>query len=358
MKITKMNNFGSFGVFVDDSNISKTTDEEWMELGKLFVDELVVIFRNIDMNKQQFLDSISKWGPPKSNIKMHFYKKYGAALDAADPSSWGAADDEDLAWLKGRSTQIEETGDGRYVTRITGRKDENGKMLGYFSHGEVGWHSNESSSLLFSPAVALLGWESMEDSATCFVQTVDLYENLEESFRSELDEMVLVHKYIPGRLNENEFTDPDLALHMKKAFCPVDGSETPLVIQAPNGRKGIRYTVNSTAGIKGMSDKETQEIFNKLDKLIFDEKWIHNHWYVKDRKDLMCFDNSVALHKRIGVGKEDRKAFRQQFDLSPLLKKAWEPWKDSPEYHETYKKDLTSLVSFSSPDLRERIKLP
>jgi alpha-ketoglutarate-dependent taurine dioxygenase len=196
----------------------------------------------------------------------------------------------------------------------------------------------------------------METSATCFVQTVDLYESLSESFRSELDEMILIHKYIPGRMNENEFTDPNLALHMRMAFCPVDGVETPLVCTAPNGRRGLHYTVNSRAAIKGMSDEQTQKVFDELDRLVFNEKWVYNHWYEPNRRDLLCFDNSVTLHKRLG-GLEDRKGFRMQFDLSPVIDHAWRPWQHLPEYDKAYYTRAKELADLYGGDLKARFKL-
>lgn len=357
MKISRIPNFGNFGVFVDDVDMNTMTGDQWHELGKLFAKELVLIFRNIDISKTQYIDWMQKWGPLKANIRMGFYKKYGRDIDARDPSTWGDISDQDRRWLETRSFQLEDAGDGRYLSRIYGRKDENGVPLGYFSHGEVDWHANEASALSFAPAVSLLGWEAMEGSATCFVQTVDLYESLSESFRSELDEMVLVHKYIPGNVNENELTDPNLALHVKMAFCPVDDSETPLVCTSPGGRRGLRYTVNTRAHIKGMTEQQAQSVFNELDRLVFDKKWIYNHWYEPGRRDLCCFDNSVTLHKRIG-GLEDRKAFRQQFDLSPCLDQPWRPWQHLPEYEKLYNDDIKLLVNLTGGDLKARFKLP
>lgn len=356
MKISRIPNFGTFGVFVDDVDMNTMNDEQWHELGQLFAKEMLLIFRNINITKPQYADYVPKWGPLKADLRMRFRQKYGSDFDATKPETWTGVDEEDRRWLEGRAPILEETGDGRYLTRIYGRKDSDGNALGYFSHGEVHWHSNESSSLTFSPAVALLGWEAMETSATCFVQTVDLYESLSESFRSELDEMVLIHKYIPGRMNENEFTDPTLALHMRMAFCPVDGVETPLVCTAPNGRRGLRYTVNSCASIKGMSDEQTQKVFDELDKLVFNEKWVYNHWYESNRRDLLCFDNSVTLHKRLG-GLEDRKGFRMQFDLSPVIDHAWRPWQHLPEYDQAYYTRAKELADLYGGDLKARFKL-
>jgi alpha-ketoglutarate-dependent taurine dioxygenase len=357
MKISRIPNFGNFGVYIDDIDMDHMTDEEWMEIGRIFVNELVVVLRNINMSKTQYLDWVPKWGPLKANIRARFHSKYGSGLDATDPSTWGLADEKDRVWLASRCHQLEESGDGRYLTRIYGRHDSQGNMLGYFSHGEVYWHSNEGSSLTFSPAVSLLGWEHMSGSATGFVQTVDLYESMSESFRKELDEMVLVHQYTPGKINENENTNETLALHMRMAFCPVDGSETPLVCTAPNGRRGLHYTVNSRAKIKDMTDADTQKLFDHLDKLVFDKSNIYDHYYIDGRKDLMLFDNSVTLHRRLG-GREDRKAFRMQFDISPLIDTPWLPWQHMPVYDQLYRKETIQMADLIGGDLANRMKLP
>lgn len=356
MKISRIPNFGSFGVYVDDVDMNTMTEDQWQELGRLFVKELLVVFRNIDITKTQYADWMPKWGPLKANIRARFHAKYGSGLDATNPETWGVADDSDLKWLQSRRHQLEETGDGRYLTRIYGRTDNNGNMLGYFSHGEVFWHSNESSSLLFTPAVSLLGWEHMEGSSTGFVQTIDLYENISESFRSELNDMVLVHEYVPGRINENELTNSTLALHMQMAFCPTNGAETPLVCTAPNGRKGLHYSVNSRARIKGMSDSDTQALFDQLDKLVFDTKNIYDHQYALGRRDLVIFDNSVTLHRRLG-GHQDRKAFRMQFDVSPIMGHPWNPWQHMPKYDQLYQTELADLVNLVGGDLAQRVQL-
>lgn len=356
MKISRIPNFGSFGVFVDDVDMDHMDDQQWHELGKLFVKELVLIFRNINISKLQYADYVPKWGPYKSTIRRHFYKKYGSNFDATQPDTWDGVDDEDRAWLMGRSTQLEAIAPGKYLTRIYGRKDSQGNALGYFSHGEVFWHSNEGSSLIFSPAVALLGWEAMENSATGFVQTIDLYESLSESFRSELDDMVMIHEYVPGKINENELTDEKLSLHLKQAFCPIDGAETPLVCTAPNGRRGLHYTVNSRSSIKGMSADQTQKLFDTLDSLIFSQQNIYDHYYKSNRRDLLFFDNSVTLHRRLG-GLEDRKAFRSQIDISPLLDEPWQPWQHQDHYNTLYNEQAKELVELVGGDLKQRFKL-
>jgi len=356
MKISRIPNFGSFGVFVDDVDMNNMSDEQWHDLGQLFLKELVMIFRNINISKVQYADYVPKWGPYKSTIRQHFFKKYGNNFDATLPDTWDNVDDDDREWLKTRSYQLESIAPGRYLTRIYGRKDADGNALGYFSHGEVFWHSNEGSSLIFSPVVCLLGWEAMETSATGFVQTVDLYESLSESFRSELDEMVLIHEYVEGKVNENELTDAKLRKHIRQAFCPVDGAETPLVCTAPNGRRGLHYTVNTRSSIKGMTVDQTQKLFDKLDSMIFSTNNIYDHFYTPNQKDLLFFDNSVTLHRRLG-GLEGRKAFRSQIDISPLLDSPWKPWQHMEHYDTLYKQQAKELVEVVGGDLQARFKL-
>jgi alpha-ketoglutarate-dependent taurine dioxygenase len=356
MKISPINKLGSFGAYVDDINMDHMTEDEWREIGKLFVKELVVVLRDIKITKPQYVDWIQKFGPFKSDHTPEFVKKYGKNPDATRPNTWGNLTVDDQKWLQYRQHVLEETGDGRYLTRVYGRTTEDGKPLGYFSSGEVYWHSNECSSLTFSPCVSLLGWEHMGGSTTGFLQTVDLYESLPSSFQKELDDMVIIHRFAPGRINDRELEDPNLSEDMRRLFCPVDGAETPMVCTAPNGRKGLHYSLNTRAEIRGMSLKDSHQLFEKLDKLLLDDKWIFDHAY-NEQHDICLFDNSVTMHRRLG-GHLDRKAFRLQFDPSPLLDQPWAPWQHHSESHARYVKKANEAADILGGNYKQRIKIP
>ena len=114
MKITPAENFGTYGAYVDDIDMDKMTDDEWMELGQLFLDKLVIVLRKPNMSKTKFLDWMYKWGPQKSNIRGHFKKKYGDNFDALKPETWQHLNisDRDRIWLETRGYQLEDAGDG------------------------------------------------------------------------------------------------------------------------------------------------------------------------------------------------------------------------------------------------------
>jgi alpha-ketoglutarate-dependent taurine dioxygenase len=357
MKISRIPNFGSFGVYIDDVDMNHITNEEWLEIGKIFVKELVVVLRNINMSKDQFYDEVPKFGPIYNTVGSYFVKKYGHANFTRDPATWEPLDDTDRLYVASKYHRHETLSNGKHLNRITGARDENGNALGYFDSGDLFWHSNEASTLTFAPSVALLGWEHMGGSSTGFVQTVDAYESLPESFRKELDEMVLIHDYIPGKININEIIDPSMAAQTKMNFGPFPGMETPLICTAPNGRKGLHYAIHSRNRIRDMSQEESDKLFAHLDQLIFTENNIYDHWYDDNRKDLLLFDNSVTLHRRIGH-KEGRLAYRTQFTVSPLLDSPWLPWQHMSACDQQYRKEMKALVELNGGDLQERYTLP
>jgi hypothetical protein len=54
-------------------------------------------------------------------------------------------------------------------------------------------------------------------------------------------------------------------------MCPIDDVEIPLVIQSPKGFKGLHYSVNTINSIKGVTEKESQKIFEHINSTLFIE---------------------------------------------------------------------------------------
>ena len=66
--------------------------------------------------------------------------------------------------------------------------------------------------------------------------TTPYYYGVCDSFRSELDEMVLIHNFIPGKINPGLNSPQDNLMY--RNMCPDPDTEIPLVIQSPAGSKG------------------------------------------------------------------------------------------------------------------------
>lgn len=328
MKVSKIPGLGRFGVFVDDVDFTTMNDDQWNEIGNLYLNELVVIIRNVNLPPEDMQQWIRKFGPNRDIIKYNMCKKYNTNYRDIIRNSQENPDffdDDDKLMLKTLGSMQEKTDKGMLM-RVSGQRDDRGKPLGMFAEGELLWHSNEAGTLTFTPGVALYAYENVVGSSTGFLTTTDYYENVSESFRSELDEMVLIHTYQKGAINPGHLEEQELIT--QKVFCPVDNIEIPMVIQSPGGIKGLHYSVNTVSQIKGMTIDESRKVFEEINRNLFVDEYLYDHWYKND-KDLLLFDNSIALHRRLGDVK-NRLCYRIQHDLNNLHNNFYEPFFQDP----------------------------
>jgi alpha-ketoglutarate-dependent taurine dioxygenase len=343
MKITKIPGLGRFGVFIDDLDFNNLSDEEWMHIGEVHLESLVTIIRDANCDIHEYERRITQWGEPISLSQYRILKKYKTEqmvlLLTQDEVNGVTVDEDDRMWVASilRMLPLEETGRQTKMLRVSGKKNDEGKALGMFSEGELLWHSNESGQLCFSPAVSLMGQEGLVGSSTGFLTTVDWYEDQSESFRSELDEMIIEHRFTPGKISPGVPADEENVSY--KAFCPED-NHLPLVLQSPAGIKGLHYTVNTTHSIRGMSYEDSQKLFEHINKTLFVEKYIYDHWYQRDN-DICLFDNSITLHRRLG-GVTNRLCYRIQHDYGYIKPDNWNPYFQEP-YASEYISELDNI---------------
>lgn len=354
MKVSKIPGLGSYGHYIDDLDFDNITDEEWAEIGKFHLTDLVTILRNVKITKDQYYNRIRQWGPfiGATMSRKHFQKKYGQDFDGRIQEHYKKfnVSPEDERYIKMKQFYIEHTEHGNTLTRVCGKRDEYGNPMGNFSSGELYWHSNESSVINFTPGVALMGGEYMVGSSTGFLQTADYYQSISESFRSELNEMILVHAYIPGGINELEKDDPSFGENIRKEFAPVDGAEVPLVITSPGRIKGLHYTLNSVVGIKGMSKSDSDKVFAEIDRELLTEKYIYDHMYLQDN-EICLFDNSITLHRRKHPGNPNRLAFRLQYYPDSLIKQSWHPYHQQ-HFYNYHQDEMLELMNILELDLK------
>jgi alpha-ketoglutarate-dependent taurine dioxygenase len=320
MKISKIPGLGRFGIFIDDLDFNHITDEEWMEIGQLHLKNLVTIIRNTNVSLTEYERRMLQWGNPRAIHIAKLAKKYNLKdTDLGELISNDVVNNvpvalEDKNWMLTVAhivaTEVSSTSS---LLRVSGKRDQEGNPMGMFAEGELLWHSNESGQIDFTPGVSLLGSEGVVGSATGFATTSDWYESQTESFRSELDDMVICHEFTPGKINPGLPADQDQLMY--KNMCP-DPVEIPLVIQSPLGIKGLHYSVNTIKSIKGMSETESQQMFDRINAGVFSKENIYDHWYAQDN-DLCLFDNSITQHRRLG-GITNRLAYRLQHDYSNL----------------------------------------
>lgn len=343
MKVTKIPGLGDYGIYIDDVNLHNMSDDEWLEIGHLYLKNLVTIIRNCKADKNVFGDKIAVFGETRHQLESVLFQKYKVSKKQltlwafSDKESPLSEDDKKAIRSIPQFRTISDT--GRNMAKVCGGYNADGTPKGLFADGELEWHSNESGTLTFTPGVALFAVENVVGSATGFVTTTDYYESVSESFRSELDDMVIVHKFTPGKINPglNEYHDAIMRLNM----CPNDDTKVPLVIQSPGGIKGLHYSINTINSIEGCTEKESKKIFDKINNELFVEKYQYDHWY-KNNNDLLLFDNSITLHRRLG-NIEDRLCYRIAHDYSNIQGGPYQPY-FQPEYANRYIDEITEVV--------------
>jgi alpha-ketoglutarate-dependent taurine dioxygenase len=344
MKVSKIPGLGRFGIFIDDLDFEHMSDDQWMEIGHLHLENFVTIIRDCNLSWQNQPEWLMKWGDTRYGIRYNILKKYPQYTwsEVVKLSLTNSSEIEDIDKLRLSSIarmQEVDPNTGRHIMRVTGKRDADGNALGMFAEGELLWHSNESGTLTFTPGVALLGAENMIGSSTGFLTTPDYYENVSNAFRSELDEMILIHRFTPGRINPGLRIEQDEVMHAN--MCPVDGTEIPIVMRSPGGIIGLHYSTNTIHSIKGMTEAESNAVFEEINKELFVDKYIYDHWY-KSNNDFCLFDNSITLHRRLGDIK-DRLCYRIQHDYSNLQNEFWQPY-IKEEFAQRYENEIIDFV--------------
>lgn len=353
MKISKIPGLGRFGIFIDDLDLNKIGTDEWMKIGELHLDSLVTILRNVTVTKERYAELINQWGAIRTSayLSKKYKKKYNQNLtwvmNQVDQDS-PLIDEADKFRIKAAHQITEITKNNFALMKVAGGYT-NGVPNGMFAEGDLNWHSNESGTLTFVPGVALAGWKNMVGSSTGFLTTVDYYESVSNSFRSELDDMIIVHKFTPGKINPGAPADQDLL--MSSNMCPED-CDIPLVIKSPNNIQGLHYSINTINHIKGATEEESQKIFQTINSGLMVDKYMYDHWYKQDN-DICLFDNTITQHRRLGYI-DGRLAYRLPFDYTNLQTDSYMPYRQEP-YRSRYISRIHEIIRLVNNDT---FKLP
>lgn len=285
MKVSKMPGFGSLGTVIE--NFDWQNPEDYKQLKDINIESLVTVVKGDGTDQFQHLIKNFRHTVTVRNLANRRMMRHGPNwMNTQSPEEKRAAE------LTSRWSLGDHAPNWH---RVTGKRDNEGYRVGAFGDTELLWHSNEYASPSFCPVVALYGANHMNTSATCFLQTVDWYEKQTESFRSELDEMIVVGKW------DNELLQPGSSFEdhitMKMAFVPDDTLRTPLVIKSPAGRKALHWSTWIT-GIEGLSKPDSDKLIAKITKEIFVDEYQYDYWWDHSQGDMVLFDNTVTMHMR------------------------------------------------------------
>lgn len=240
-------------VFINE-NLNDLSDQEIIEVGKLVVKNMVVVFKNQNLTPEQELNFCSKIGN---------YQYY-------------PPDVERIKHIR--------VNDG--ILRVTGKKNEYGEE-GLFGHkAALDWHANQPSNKQRSPLIWLYGVEGTKGSRTSWINNIRSYEDLPSDIKEKINNIKVYCGYKVGSYSNSRF----FIEHIDKDN-PVN-----LVQINKEGNKGLFFPFLQIFGFENYEEKEFKEIMNLLTDHILQEKYVYHHDW--EDGDIVISEQWLSIHKR------------------------------------------------------------
>jgi alpha-ketoglutarate-dependent taurine dioxygenase len=286
MKVSKLDGLGSYGTIIDNFNWRDPASYDILK--KVNLKSLVTVVRGYGKDNFPALcenfNRVVKDRIPGSKWILRYGRDWQNCLTDEDlqamqaTKEWVIADDKTTGW-----------------NPITAKKAPNGLARGIYGGTELNWHSDETYNPTFAPVVALYGVNNMKVTHTSFLQTADWYEAQSESFRSEIHELIAIHKW------DSEVLQPgvDVAnqIAIKSSIMPDGYAETPLVVTSPGGINGINFSLLIT-GFKDVPEAESARILDYIRQTLFNREYMYSYFWEHNQGDLVLFDQSITMHSR------------------------------------------------------------
>lgn len=269
MKVEKLN----AGILID-CDICNLTEQDYQDINELYLDHLLITFKNQPFQTIPFAKLINKMGS-FANWNQMLWKQDGTNLakqEYVDPETFNGADND------------------YPLQRVTGEKTDKGLATGIFGNGELDWHSNMNGDMDRARGVALQGAWHSENTHTAFMDTVKAYDDMSDELKERCEGVIGHYEYAPENWAKGV---PTPQLQLMKGFGMVDHRYTmPLVNKGFNGKKGLYFHFHNNC--KFREDKELKQV---LMDHCFQDKYIYNHRWNKG--DIVISDQVLTLHKRV-----------------------------------------------------------
>jgi taurine dioxygenase len=179
---------------------------------------------------------------------------------------------------------------------IVSNKKEEGRAIGVLGDGEAVWHIDQSYMPQPTFGTILFGEEIPPDGGdTWFADLATAYDRLPQHLKTELNGKRGVNSV--DRHNRRDAAGrPDLKMTAEQLKRAPD-SPHPLIRTHPVlGTRAIWYSPSHTAEVEGMSEPDSQTLFNEILPQMTQQDLIYkHHWTVGD---VVMWDNTSVMHRR------------------------------------------------------------
>ena len=237
-----------------DEDINKLTEDQIIEVFRLVVTNMVVVFKKQSMTPEQ---------------EVNFCKVAGT-----------------VQYYPSNVDRLKHIAVGNHILRVTGEKNAECEP-GLFGHvSALDWHANQCSNKNRDPLIWLYGVKGTKGSRTSWINMIKAYEDLSEEDKEYIDDFQIYCGYEPGKYSPSTF----FHTHVNKENL------FNLVMENKEGQKGLYFPFFQTYGIAGISEIEYNYIWQLLYDHVLDEKYTYHHDW--DDGDVVISEQWLSVHKR------------------------------------------------------------
>jgi taurine dioxygenase len=274
MNISYANN--GWTIFIDN-DINSLSHDEIIQVAKLIVTNMVVVFKKQNLTPEQELKFCNVIGN-------HQY--YPASYE------------------RGKHIRLN---DG--ILRVTGKKNEYGEP-GLFGHtSALDWHANQPSNKERKPLIWLYGAEGTKGSRTSWLNNIASYQDLPIELKNEIDNLQIFCGY-----KKDKYSSSSYFIEHVNESNPVN-----LVQTNKEGKKGLFFPFLQIFGFKDKDENYFKSIMQQLIKHVVQEKYMYHHDW--DDGDVVISEQILSIHKRWAFDDmENRVLHRIAFDYSNVYR--------------------------------------
>ncbi|MEL0106070.1 MAG: TauD/TfdA family dioxygenase [Rhodospirillaceae bacterium] len=246
------------GAEVTGIDLRKPLDPETIDkIYKAFIENVVIVFRNQDMDHKQFLAAAKNFGEPKPR--------------------------RDKQRLVDGSQLIS------YVTNELKHEDGRPKVYGCFWHTDHSYQPEPPKATMLNPVTL-----PQTGGDTCFANTRSAYDALSETMKVEIKDLKAVHFFKDRRKPPSREEREQEAAGTADAIT--DGVAHPVTCtHADHGGKAIYINPLRVKRFVGMAPEESVQMIDALARHATQDQFVYRHTWQPG--DVIMWDNRQALHK-------------------------------------------------------------
>tara|TARA_B100001287_G_scaffold272816_1_gene275140 strand:+ start:242 stop:1078 length:837 start_codon:yes stop_codon:yes gene_type:complete len=277
----KINYLNDWAIQIDDLDIRNATEEQAIEIGKLAISNMVVVFKKQSLTPEDEVAFCSKIG------------KCQYIIDPTQPK-------------EGQRT--EHLAVGNHILRVTGQKNDKGEE-GLFGHtSALDWHANQASNYERDPLIWLYGVEGTAGSKTSWLNNIASYEALSDEIKEEIKDVKITLGYKSGSYSPSKF------------FVEHHATDKPFNLVHTNdaGHTGLYFPFLQILGMVDKTEEQFKDLMQRLIEHVTQPQFIYDHHW--EDGDIVLSEQWLSIHKRWEFDKMDQRILhRLAFNYENIL---------------------------------------